>query len=307
MSKELTTETKKMPISIGAFQGSRALTFNTLTEIHSFATMVCKTELAPKAYRGKPEDATIAIIYGMEIGLPPLASLQNIAVVNGSPAVYGDGQISLVQASGKYEYHKSSYRGEFPNDDFTAIFEVKRIGVKESVVKEYSIADAKRAGLWNKAGTWTTNPKLMLLYKPKSYALREAFADILKGMHSAEEMEGEQIVDVTPKSVSKTANAHTPPAALQQAFPSEPVQTDIEEEIQFSNPAPETIITDNSETAEAAFKRVSEGIKSMVNAKGLNMFFDYSSKNDLEFLQQFKPDYYVELLTLKAKRLEELK
>ena len=34
-------------------------------------------------------------MFGMEIGLPPLASLQHVAVVNGRPTLYGDGQLAV--------------------------------------------------------------------------------------------------------------------------------------------------------------------------------------------------------------------
>ncbi len=200
MTKEITNAEQKMNIT--SFQGARSLAFNSLIEIHNFTKMVCKTDLCPKSYKGKPEDATVAIIYGMEIGLPPMASLQNISVVNGMPAVWGDAQLSLAQSSGKYEYHKSYYTGNYGSDDFTAIFEVKRVG-SSPVIKEFSMADAKRAGLLGKSGTWSTHPKIMLSYKARAFALREAFADILKGIHSKEEMEGESVVDVTPQS--KTA------------------------------------------------------------------------------------------------------
>lgn len=312
----------KSPITIGTFQGSRALMFNTLTEIHSFATMVCKTDLVPKAYKGKSEDATIAIIFGMEIGLPPMASLQNIALVNGSPSVYGDAQLSLVQASGKYEWHKSSYKGTFPNDDFTAIFEVKRVGATESVVKEYSIADAKRAGLWGKAGTWTTNPKLMLLYKPKSYALREAFADTLKGMKSNEELEGEEMVEVSQKP-SKTSNAHTPPAAIMEGFirpsPSfkeeveqptatleESVQTDIED---FIGAQEETVEEKaKNEEAERISANIEAKIKNAFNLNGLAAALRYVDvQNGLKWLETHKPSYFAEIKILEQKKREELK
>jgi len=315
-------QTTKSPTPIGAFQGSRALMFNTLTEIHNFATMVCKTDLAPKAYKGKPEDATIAIIYGMEIGLPPMASLQNIAVVNGSPSVYGDGQLSLVQASGKYEWHKSSYKGTFPNDDFTAIFEVKRVGATESVVKEYSVADAKRAGLWGKAGTWTTNPKLMILYKPKSYALREAFADVLKGMKSNEELEGEEMVEVNPRplSGSKTANAHIPPASLQQAFSPKPDLNFEAEEIQLPFPAREPIQTGIEDfiSEESEIKKEKEidrifnsheaAIKSYMNEKSLSAHFNYlETINDMKFLQDNADSLWVQINYLKDQQMKKIK
>lgn len=311
MTKELSTETKKSPIAIGSFQGSRSLLLNSLSEIHQFASMVTKTDLVPKGYRGKPEDATVAIIYGMEIGLPPLASLQNISVVNGSPAVWGDAQLSLAQSSGKYEYHKSFFEGEFGADNFKAIFEVKRVGAKEPVIKEFSIADAKKAKLWGKTGTWETHPKVMLSYKARAFALREAFADVLKGMHSAEEMEGEQIIDVTPKpkqglNVRDLKNSSTATDTTEKSDSSSVNTPFSNQEEQIELFEGDEIVTNNDEVVEGAFKRVFDGIKSMANAKGLNTFFDYSSKDDIEYLKINKPDYYAELMSLKAKRLGEL-
>lgn len=207
MTNEIQTQNKSQ-IAIGNYQGSRSILLNSLSEIHSFATMVCKTDLVPKNYRGKPEDATVAIIYGMEIGLPPMASLQNVAVVNGSPTVWGDGQLSLVQASGKYENHKSWFEGEYPKDDFKACFEVKRLGAKDVVKWEYSIADARKAGLWGKVGSWQTSDKKMLHNRARAFALREAFADVLKGIRATEEMEGVDDSNKEPKDV-------TPPTPVQ--------------------------------------------------------------------------------------------
>lgn len=307
MTKDLTTT--KSPIAIGAYQGSRSILLNTLSEIHTFATMVTKTDLVPKGYRGKPEDATVAIIYGMEIGLPPMSSLQNISVVNGTPAVWGDAQLSLVQSSGKYEYHKSSYDGEFGNDNFKAIFEVKRTGSKEPIIKEFSIGDAKKAALWGKSGTWTSHPKVMLSYKARAFALREGFADILKGMHSAEEMEGEQMIDATPRS--KTANAHaplTPPASIEQSFKMpEPVQTDIVDHIVTANEMEaEQIITDSSDVAEQAFNRVEQMLNTIITSRGIDNYWERSAKEDLEYLGKEAPKMYSDLVLLKNKRLGEL-
>ena len=181
------------------FQGPKALSFNNFDEILKFASIVTKTELVPKVYRNKEADAAVAVMYGMEIGLPPLASLQNIAVVNGMPTVWGDAQLSIVQSSGSYEWHKTSYTGKIEDGSLTAKFEVKRKDMGEPVVKEFSVTDAKAANLWGKGGTWKTHPKQMLGYKARAFALREAFADILKGIHSAEEMEGvNEVKDVTP-------------------------------------------------------------------------------------------------------------
>ncbi len=41
----------------------------------------------------------VAMQWGAEIGLAPMQALQNIAVINGKPSVYGDAAMALVQAS----------------------------------------------------------------------------------------------------------------------------------------------------------------------------------------------------------------
>jgi hypothetical protein len=312
----MTKEIQTTNTAIGAFQGSRSLIFNGLTEIHKFTTMVCKTDLAPKGYRNKPEEATIAIIYGMEIGLPPMASLQNISVVNGTPAVWGDAQLSLVQSSGKYEYHKSNYKGTFPNDDFTAVFECKRIGSREPVIKEFSIADAKKANLWGKAGTWTSHAKVMLSYKARAFALREAFADILKGIHSKEEMEGESIIEINPQS--KTAAAHNPPAELQKVYeePELPF-ADVEKVVKQEQVMEQTNdfvdrekVEQNEEmaTTDLLFVKHEAAIKSLGNEKGLNTYIATSDFNkDLEFLKENAEDLHAQIIYLKNEKIKSFK
>ena len=68
-----------------------------------FAEVLCRTDLCPKAYAGKPQEAAIAMVMGHDLGLGKLQSLQSIAVINGNPSIYGDGALALVLASGLVE------------------------------------------------------------------------------------------------------------------------------------------------------------------------------------------------------------
>jgi len=140
----------------------------------------------------------------MEVGLPPMRALQSIATINGKPAIYGDAQLALTRKSGLLEVFEESYEGEEGSDGFTAICTVKRRGDAEATVEKFSVADAKKAKLWGKVGPWVTHPKRMLRYKARAFALRDKFADVLLGLcHSVEEMQGEEMINVTP--TSKTA------------------------------------------------------------------------------------------------------
>lgn len=311
MTKEISNETKSQ-INIGGFNGSRSLMPNTIDEAYRIAQAFSRSDFIPKEYRGQPDNCFTAINLGMEIGLPPMRALQSIAVVNGKPTIYGDAQLALVRGSGILETFEESYEGQEGTDSFAAICKIKRKGDSETTIEKFTVADAKKAGLWGKSGPWTTHPKRMMRYKARAFALRDKFADVLLGLtHSVEEMQGEQMIDATPKS--KTAAAHTPPAAIEQSFKlpdqkpkftEEVKQTAIEDYIEQTE---EQIITDSDDVAEGAFKRVSDGLNSMTTEKGINAFFDRSAKEDLDYLKQNRPDYYAELASLKAKRLEELK
>lgn len=177
----------------------------TLDDAMVLAKHLSESDMVPDHYRRKPANALLAIMHGQEIGLSPNQALQSIAVINGRTTVWGDAMLALVIAhpkceSVKEEIVKHAQRfaadgkkiaeadTELPPDDWYARVEVKRAG-HEPVVRTFSVRDAKRAGLWDKAGPWKNYPQRMLQLRARAFALRDAFPDILKGMAMREEME----------------------------------------------------------------------------------------------------------------------
>ena len=73
----------------------------------------------------------------------------------------------------------------------------------------FTVGDAIRAGLWKKAGPWTMYPKRMLQMRARSFALRDAFPDVLRGLVATEEVEDYQEV-VQEKTVGKKKMVKTP-------------------------------------------------------------------------------------------------
>lgn len=161
------------------------------------ATAVCKAGMAPKGL-DTPEKAMVAVLHGMEVGFTPMAALQSISVINGRPTIWGDGAIGLVRGSGKLEWIKERIEGE--GDRMVATCEVKRKGEPDPVRATFSVDDAKKAGLWGKAGPWQQYPKRMLTMRARAFALRDAFADVLRGLGIAEEVQDTPMRDVTPPS-----------------------------------------------------------------------------------------------------------
>ncbi len=175
MSTELSTNTTP----------ARGLALQTLAEAMSFAKMVANSDFAPKDFRGKPESCLLAIDYGGSIGLSRMQSLQSIAVINGRPTIWGDAALALVIGSPVCEYVRETVDGE--GDAMVATCEARRRGYEKPTVVRFSVADAKKAGLWGKAGPWTQYSRRMLQMRARGFALRDAFPDVLRGLVTAEE------------------------------------------------------------------------------------------------------------------------
>lgn len=161
---------------------SFSLTPSSLTEAMAFADILAKSTIVPKEFLGNPGNILVAIQWGLELGLQPLQAMQNIAVINGRPALWGDAVIALVRGSPLCEYVYEE------DDGHTATCRVKRRGENEQV-RIYTMDDAKTAGLVGKAGPWTQHPKRMRQMRARAFALRDVFPDVLRGMPVAEELQ----------------------------------------------------------------------------------------------------------------------
>lgn len=159
----------------------RPASFN---ELAQFATMAAKSAMVPPSFRGKAEDIMLAVQMGSELGLAPMQALQNIAVINNRPSVWGDALIGLCRASPNCEDIAEKLDGD--GENMVATCMAKRRGASP-VVARFSVADAKKAGLWGKAGPWQQYPARMLQLRARGFALRDAFPDVLRGLISAEE------------------------------------------------------------------------------------------------------------------------
>jgi len=194
---------------------TRGLALASFDDAFRFATMVAKSDFAPKDFRGKPESCLLAIQHGSEIGLSPMQSLQNIACINGRPAIWGDAALALCLASPICDGIHETIEGD--GDNMTAVCQTSRKGKDANVVARFSVADAKKAGLWGKSGPWTQYPKRMLQLRARGFALRDAFPDVLKGLVTAEEAQdypatepAKEPVVVRPKFTETAAVAATP-------------------------------------------------------------------------------------------------
>lgn len=162
-----------------------SLSPTSLAEAMKLAELIANSDLAPKDFKGKAGNCLIAMQMGMEVGLAPMQAIQNIAVINGRPTLWGDAALALVQSSTVCEYVRETWDEKAQ----TWTCRGKRRDTKEEGVYTFSLADAEKAGLTKKEGTWQSYRKRMIQMRARAFCLRDNFADVLKGLAIREEIE----------------------------------------------------------------------------------------------------------------------
>ena len=183
----------------------------------------------------------ICIAAGMRLGQDAIWSLSNVMIVNNRPCVFGDAIPGLLFASGKVASVADAVVGT--GDERGHVHTLARVGVPGTFVGRFSVADAKRAGLWGKAGPWTNYPDRMLKVRARAFAARDGFADVLQGLGIAEEqldVVGE-IEAVAPRQSPQAAAVNAIKAASVGAVASAPV-----EQAATPEPAPQVAPTDGT-------------------------------------------------------------
>ncbi|MBR8279757.1 hypothetical protein [Burkholderia vietnamiensis] len=212
MSDVITTNQDTAP---GAFD----LSPRSLEEAMKFADMLADSSIVPKDFIGKPGNVLVAIQWGMELGLKPMQAMQNIAVINGRPSIWGDALLALVLASPVCELIDEW------EEAGTAYCKVKRRGKPEHITA-FGDVEAKQAGLLGKQGPWQQYPQRMKKMRARAFALRDNFADVLKGIPVAEE-----VMDIEPVERDITPRATPAQIAHNAADSSRPARTERHDEI----------------------------------------------------------------------------
>ncbi len=182
-----------------------------------YAQAIAKSNFCPKDYRHKPDDILVAIQMGLEVGLKPMQALQNIAVINNRPCLWGDGALAVIQTSGQLEDIDERLEGDLEKDAVATCI-VKRKGMKSAIKRTFSMLDARKARLLNKPGPWQDYRGRMLQMRARGFALRDAFADVLRGLNIREEVED---IPVEKEVISTADNGQTLIAELEQQLQSE--------------------------------------------------------------------------------------
>lgn len=181
---------------------ARALIPQSMDECVRLAQICARSGLLPKSFYDDGKDpvagAFVAIQLGAEVGLSPMTSIQYVAIVNNRPTLFGPAQLAIVQRSGLLEVFEEGIEFE-AGKPAEAWCRIKRTGRPEKTTR-FTWAQASKAGLTNKKGPWQEYPERMMQARARTFALRDAFPDVLLGLcYSAEEMaDVPRVIDAVP-------------------------------------------------------------------------------------------------------------
>ena len=156
----------------------------------------------PDYTKGNPAAVVMVLQHGLEVGLSPMQSLQQVVPVKGLISIKGDGAKSLIFRSGVLESGswKEEISGSIDEETYTVTISAKRKDNGLHISRSFSVDMAKRAGLWIgkeklsgqdgwkwKMSSWYKYPARMIMYRAIGFISRDGFMDVLAGMYTTEE------------------------------------------------------------------------------------------------------------------------
>lgn len=127
------------------------------------------------------------VMLGRELGLPAMASLRSVHVIEGRHSLSASLMVALVLRSGLAEFFEPI---EF--SETAATYETKRKGARNPVKLTHTIEMARKAwkktaDAWEKSG-WGANPTDMLVARATARLARMVYPDLLTGLYTPDEL-----------------------------------------------------------------------------------------------------------------------
>lgn len=192
-----------------------------LPAVGDLATKIAGTEFVPAGLAGKPAAVAAAILYGREVGLGPMQSLQSISVIKGKPTLSAEAMRAMVLADG----HSIRFV-EMTNT--RCVVEGRRRGDDEPTRVAFSMDDAKRMGLSGQQ-QYQKMPRQMLAARATTELCRLVFADVIGGLLG--DVEADDLEPAVPApaveiaTVKRTARRAAKPAPVVDTPPLDDVDT----------------------------------------------------------------------------------
>ena len=160
-----------------------------LGDVINLARGIAMTEFVPKGLRGSVPKVTAAILYGRELGLPPMTALGSTHVIEGTAGISAEAMRALILQAG-HELVISE------NTTSRCVIQGRRKGGTEWTTAVAAKAEYDSKWIQTKKGrikltdkdNWSNYPAEMLLARATVRLARMVFADVIHGMRSTEEL-----------------------------------------------------------------------------------------------------------------------
>lgn len=169
------------PVSVEPAEYERKLDPRSMKDAISLAKNMFESRMF-SAY-GTPQAVLSTIMLGRELGLPAMASLRGVHVIEGRHALAASTMVALIIKSGLAEY--------FEPVEFSAtkaIWVTKRKGARGEVRMEHTIEMAVVAGLVKDKSNWIKVPIDMLNARCQSRLARMVYPDVVGGLYTPDEL-----------------------------------------------------------------------------------------------------------------------
>lgn len=152
----------------------------TFNEQMRFAEVISQAKgMLPRAYEGNPANVLVAIQYGASLGIEPMAALQNIDVIQGTPTLSAKAVAAMVRANG----HKLWMSEDEQNMSATCTI-VRNDDKEHPVTVTRDKAWAQRMGLLTK-DNYKKQPTTMLMWRAVTACANRACPELFLGLGGA--------------------------------------------------------------------------------------------------------------------------
>jgi len=171
-------------------------------QLQGMAVSFARSNLVKPAFRNKPDDVLLVLMYGHDLGLPVTMALAKIHIIEGVPSLSAEGMAALIVRAG-HAITGNVERNEKGHPTRAVVTGIRSNG--PTMTTEFTIAEAVAAGLCEvdtarpngvkartstgKAKPWEASTADMLWARAVTRMGRRLFPDVLSGVsYSPEEL-----------------------------------------------------------------------------------------------------------------------
>ena len=172
------------------------------------AQVLLDSGFLPRNTYQTPAQVLAIMMCGDMLGIPPMAALTNINVIQGKPTIPPQLMLALVYHTGKLDDIQIA-------DDGQACTVVIKRAAKTEHTTTFSQNDATAMGLAGK-DNWRKQPAVMRQWRAVAAACRVVFPDVIMGFYTPDEMGAEVAIDATGNMTYNAPIAVDPDAEMKR-------------------------------------------------------------------------------------------